>query len=59
MMIRQIQTYPFRFVEEVYFIYIGTEIDWKEDFMGARFVFDNPQAKSKCGCGTSFSINFF
>ena len=35
---------------------LGTEIDWKEDFMGARFVFENPQAKSKCGCGTSFSI---
>lgn len=38
------------------FYLLGTEIDWKEDFMGARFVFDNPQAKSKCGCGTSFSI---
>ena len=35
---------------------LGTTIDWKEDFMGSRFVFDNPNASSKCGCGTTFSI---
>ncbi len=34
----------------------GTKIDWKEDFMGSRFVFENPTAKGSCGCGTSFSI---
>ena len=35
---------------------IGTEIDWQSDFMGSRFVFNNPKAASKCGCGTSFSV---
>ena len=35
---------------------IGTEIDWKEDYMGSRFVFNNPNAISKCGCGTTFSV---
>ena len=35
---------------------LGTTIDWKEDIMGNRFIFDNPNATSKCGCGTTFSI---
>ena len=34
---------------------LGVEIDWKKDIMGETFVFDNPMAQSKCGCGTSFS----
>ena len=34
---------------------LGTEIDWKKDIMGESFHFNNPMAKSKCGCGTSFS----
>ena len=34
---------------------IGTEIDWKKDIMGETFVFDNPNSKSTCGCGTSFT----
>ena len=35
---------------------LGTTIDWKEDFMGSRFTFENPNATAKCGCGTTFSI---
>ena len=35
---------------------LGTTIDWKKDIMGESFYFENPNAKSKCGCGTSFSI---
>ena len=35
---------------------IGTEIDWKEDFMGHRFEFTNPNAQSTCGCGATFSL---
>ncbi len=31
-------------------------IDFSEDLIGARFVIDNPNATSSCGCGTSFSI---
>ena len=34
---------------------IGTHIDWKEDIISKSFVFDNPNAKIKCGCGTSFT----
>uniref|UniRef100_A0AB39JBD5 Fe-S Cluster Assembly Scaffold Protein n=1 Tax=Florenciella sp. virus SA2 TaxID=3240092 RepID=A0AB39JBD5_9VIRU len=34
---------------------LGTHIDWTEDIMESKFVFDNPMAKSQCGCGTSFS----
>ena len=33
---------------------LGTHIDWKEDMMGQGFIFDNPNAKSLCGCGISF-----
>jgi iron-sulfur cluster insertion protein len=34
----------------------GAEIDFKEDLEGARFIINNPNAKSTCGCGSSFSI---
>jgi iron-sulfur cluster assembly accessory protein len=34
----------------------GTTIDWKTDIMGDTFNFENPNASSQCGCGTSFSI---
>ncbi len=33
----------------------GAEIDYKEDLNGAQFVIKNPQAKTNCGCGSSFS----
>lgn len=31
-------------------------IDFTEELIGARFVIQNPNASSSCGCGTSFSI---
>lgn len=31
-------------------------IDYAEELIGARFVIDNPNATSSCGCGTSFSV---
>jgi iron-sulfur cluster assembly accessory protein len=34
---------------------IGSEVIWLEDYMGSRFDFVNPNASSKCGCGTTFS----
>ena len=34
---------------------IGTEIDWEDDFMGQRFIFNNPNYTFQCGCGKSFS----
>jgi iron-sulfur cluster insertion protein len=34
----------------------GAVIDYKEDIMGSSFSISNPQAKSTCGCGSSFSV---
>ncbi len=34
----------------------GTEIGFETNAMGSKFVFNNPQAKSTCGCGSSFSV---
>ena len=34
----------------------GATIDFTEELIGARFVIENPNATSSCGCGTSFSI---
>ena len=34
----------------------GGTVDYKEDLQGSRFVIDNPNASSTCGCGASFSI---
>ena len=31
-------------------------IDFADELIGARFVIENPNASSSCGCGTSFSI---
>lgn len=33
----------------------GTTIDFKDEIMGRGFVFENPNATSTCGCGSSFS----
>jgi len=34
---------------------VGAEIDYKEDIEGAQFIIRNPNAKTTCGCGSSFS----
>ena len=34
----------------------GMELDYTYDDFESAFVFNNPQAKSSCGCGTSFSV---
>jgi iron-sulfur cluster insertion protein len=31
-------------------------IDFTQELIGARFVIENPNATSSCGCGTSFSM---
>ena len=33
----------------------GTTVDFKDELMGRGFVFNNPNATSSCGCGSSFS----
>jgi iron-sulfur cluster assembly accessory protein len=34
----------------------GAEVDFVDDLIGASFRVNNPNAKSSCGCGTSFSV---
>jgi iron-sulfur cluster insertion protein len=34
---------------------MGAEIDFQEGLHGAQFVIKNPNAKTTCGCGSSFS----
>ena len=35
---------------------IGATVDYLEDLQGSRFIIHNPNAKSTCGCGSSFSV---
>ena len=35
---------------------VGTEIDYVESVAGSGFKFTNPNVKSTCGCGSSFSV---
>lgn len=35
---------------------VGSKVDYKEDLDGSRFVVENPNATTTCGCGSSFSI---
>ncbi len=34
----------------------GATIDFKEDLNGSQFVISNPNAKTTCGCGSSFEV---
>ncbi len=34
----------------------GVTIDFKDEIMGRGFVFNNPNATSTCGCGSSFAV---
>ena len=44
-------------VDEMSLMYLlGTEIDYVEGLAGAGFKFSNPNVKSTCGCGSSFSV---
>jgi iron-sulfur cluster insertion protein len=35
---------------------MGAEIDYAESLSGAQFVIRNPNAKTTCGCGSSFTV---
>ena len=44
-------------VDQMSLMYLmGTEIDYIESLQGAGFKFNNPNVKSTCGCGSSFSV---
>lgn len=34
---------------------IGAKIDFRDDLEGARFIINNPNASTTCGCGSSFA----
>ena len=34
----------------------GSTVDYIEDLQGSRFIISNPNAKTTCGCGSSFSV---
>ncbi len=34
----------------------GTTVDFKDEIMGRGFVFQNPNANTTCGCGSSFAV---
>ena len=34
----------------------GTEVDYDDQLLGKGFVFNNPNAKARCGCGASFRV---
>lgn len=34
----------------------GVVVDFKDEIMGRGFVFNNPNASSSCGCGSSFAV---
>jgi iron-sulfur cluster assembly protein len=45
------------FVDPRSFRYIdGTTLDYDTSLVSKGFIFNNPNAKSSCGCGTSFSV---
>ena len=53
------KTFTFRelkvFVDPMSMQYLdGSEIDYMERDLGGGFVFNNPQVKKTCGCGSSF-----
>ena len=44
-------------VDPMSFQYLaGAEVDYQEGLEGSRFVINNPNASTTCGCGQSFSI---
>lgn len=38
------------------FSIVGSEMDWREDTLSARFAFKNPNIQDACGCGESFTV---
>ena len=54
------KTYEFSglkvFVDQASMLYLdGAEVDYVENLEGSGFKFNNPNVKSTCGCGSSFS----
>ena len=45
------------YVDKKSYIFLaGTTLEYQGGLNGKGFVFNNPNAKTTCGCGTSFSV---
>ncbi len=45
------------FVDKKSYVFLaGTVLEYSDGLNGKGFVFNNPNAKTTCGCGTSFSV---
>ena len=45
------------FIDQASMLYLdGAEVDYVESMEGSGFKFNNPNVKSTCGCGSSFSV---
>jgi len=45
------------FIDQASMLYLeGASVDYVETLEGSGFKFNNPQVKSTCGCGSSFSV---
>src|ERR1700735_4777455 len=45
------------FIDQASLLYLdGAQVDYVESMEGSGFKFNNPQVKSTCGCGSSFSV---
>jgi iron-sulfur cluster assembly protein len=45
------------FIDQASMLYLdGAQVDYVETMEGSGFKFNNPQVKSTCGCGSSFSV---
>lgn len=45
------------FIDQASLLYLdGAEVDYVETLEGSGFKFNNPNVKSTCGCGSSFSV---
>ena len=45
------------YIEKKSYVFLaGTVLDYSGGLNGKGFVFNNPNAKTTCGCGTSFSV---
>ncbi len=45
------------FIDQASLLYLdGAEVDYVESLGGSGFKVNNPQVKSTCGCGSSFSV---
>lgn len=52
----EIEGIPFYIRESQRILWEGIEIDYPTGLAARGFVFRNPQARSTCGCGTSFAV---